>query len=186
MTAKGGTLSPEARAKLSRALKGRIISSETRARMSASRMGHVISAETRAKIAASHIGLRPNAATIEKLRTSHIGKTRTTEQEAHRVATLARGERHWNWKGGLPRNHRHTKPYYEWKRAVHERDEFACTQCGKWPLAGRDLQADHIAAWADHPEYRYLVLLGRTLCLACHRARSGRQQALRINRKKAA
>jgi 5-methylcytosine-specific restriction endonuclease McrA len=41
-----------------------------------------------------------------------------------------------------------------------------CQECG---VRGGTLNANHILSWRDHPESRYDVTNGRTLCDACHR-----------------
>lgn len=51
-----------------------------------------------------------------------------------------------------------------WSRAVRERDG-ACRRCG----AVMHLVAHHIKPWAKHPELRYDVTNGETLCRSCHR-----------------
>ena len=55
--------------------------------------------------------------------------------------------------------------YRLWREAVFARDAFTCQECG---VVGGHLQADHIKAWALHPDLRYEVSNGRTLCRECH------------------
>lgn len=54
--------------------------------------------------------------------------------------------------------------YMEWRKAVYKRDHYTCQECG----AKRDLNAHHIKAWEKHPELRFDVANGVTLCAACH------------------
>lgn len=80
------------------------------------------------------------------------------------------GDRHPAWRGGVtPENERLRKSaaYLAWRAAVFARDDFTCQTCGQ---RGGDLQADHVEQWATHPELRFDVDNGRTLCVPCHRA----------------
>ena len=80
-----------------------------------------------------------------------------------------RGEKHWNWKGGITGERRESSgriEYKNWRRAVFERDNFACQKC---KTRGRYLHAHHIEDWKGHPELRYEISNGATLCVPCHR-----------------
>jgi 5-methylcytosine-specific restriction endonuclease McrA len=57
--------------------------------------------------------------------------------------------------------------YREWRESVFKRDDFTCQACG---LRGGEINADHILPFAFHPELRYALDNGRTLCVPCHRA----------------
>jgi len=81
-----------------------------------------------------------------------------------------RGEKHWNWKGGItPENQteRSSKRYKKWVEAIFVRDNYTCRSCNK---RGRRLNAHHIKAFAKHPELRLEITNGITLCVDCHRA----------------
>ncbi|MEI4473559.1 HNH endonuclease [Frigidibacter sp. MR17.24] len=52
----------------------------------------------------------------------------------------------------------------QWREAVLYRDGLTCTKCG----ADEDLEAHHLARWADFPELRLDLDNGTTLCKACH------------------
>lgn len=79
------------------------------------------------------------------------------------------------------RNHRGIKPrtYHvtnrkkhgsakdrDWRSAVFLRDNYTCQECG---IVGNKLQAHHIKSWKTHPELRWDMDNGETLCLVCHR-----------------
>lgn len=75
------------------------------------------------------------------------------------------GECNPNWRGGIGRHRSKTKEYYEWQRAVFERDNYTCQECKK---RGVRLNAHHVKGWKDHLELRYDVDNGLTLCVLCH------------------
>lgn len=55
--------------------------------------------------------------------------------------------------------------YRLWRKAVFQRDDYTCQMC----LArGVKIHADHIKPWATHPELRYAIDNGRTVCVSCH------------------
>jgi hypothetical protein len=58
------------------------------------------------------------------------------------------------------------RDYKIWRRAVIERDEHTCQRCGR---QGTLLHAHHIKPWEEHPDVRYDVNNGVTLCPSCHR-----------------
>jgi len=55
--------------------------------------------------------------------------------------------------------------YKQWRRAVFQRDNFTCQECGQH---GGILNADHIMPFFLFPTLRFDVENGRTLCRACH------------------
>ncbi len=68
----------------------------------------------------------------------------------------------------------------EWRNAVFQRDEYSCKDCGK----KGHIQAHHIKSWAVHPELRYNINNGVTLCLLCHAKRHPRKAKLILNSSK--
>lgn len=55
--------------------------------------------------------------------------------------------------------------YSIWRKSVFERDNYTCVFCGK---RGGEIHPDHIKQFAYHPELRFEINNGRTLCRACH------------------
>ena len=84
-----------------------------------------------------------------------------------------RGENHWNWKKDrtqVKRQDRHDNPLYkQWRKAVFEKDDFRCMDCGE--RKGK-IEADHIYPWAKFPRLRYFVENGQTLCKPCHKTKT--------------
>ncbi len=56
--------------------------------------------------------------------------------------------------------------YIQWRKAVYKRDDYICQRCGE---RGEKLEAHHIKPFATHPELRFDVTNGITLCKSCHR-----------------
>lgn len=82
---------------------------------------------------------------------------------------VASGKHHF-WKGGIyPVNLalRKSIEYKLWREAVFKRDKFTCVWCGN--NKSGNLEADHIMAFSLHPELRFAIDNGRTLCKECHR-----------------
>ena len=96
------------------------------------------------------------------------------EQSAKNILSKGvtwREDGHHRWKGGVGSD-RHLamgrKEYKEWREAVFTRDQYICQQCFQ---RGGNLQAHHIKSWEEHPELRYAVSNGATLCHQCHLTR---------------
>jgi len=53
-----------------------------------------------------------------------------------------------------------------WRAAVFHRDDYTCQKCGH---RGGRLNAHHIKPYATHPELRFDVSNGITLCVDCHK-----------------
>lgn len=62
--------------------------------------------------------------------------------------------------------------YKQWREQVFKRDNWTCQECGARSAKGERIRihADHIKPFATHPEFRFDVANGRTLCEPCHRA----------------
>jgi 5-methylcytosine-specific restriction endonuclease McrA len=54
----------------------------------------------------------------------------------------------------------------DWRSAVFLRDNYTCQICG---TEGGKLQSHHIESWKTHPELRWDINNGQTLCLTCHK-----------------
>ena len=77
------------------------------------------------------------------------------------------GDKHPAWKGGVTaecQTIRMSMEYKIWRKAVLERDFYACTACGSTDR----LHAHHILRFIDFPHKRFDITNGITLCLPCH------------------
>lgn len=124
------------------------------------------SEEWKKKLSLSHKGKKP----------WNTGKKRapfSEEWKAKIMKNLAKpfqkGELSPSWKGGVtPMNKkiRMSSEYKLWRVAVFTRDDYTCVLCR---IKGGTLNADHIKRFAEHPELRFNVDNGRTLCVPCHK-----------------
>ena len=97
----------------------------------------------------------------------------------HSVLTKAKmrnavlGEKSYRWKGKTEENYRIRRSaiYANWRKQVFERDNYTCVNCRERCRKGHKilLEADHIKPFALHPNLRFEVSNGRTLCNICHR-----------------
>jgi hypothetical protein len=97
----------------------------------------------------------------------HIG-SRRTEDTKYKCSISKIGSKNPAWKGGISNIYqiiRSSSQYVKWRRAVLVRDNYACLECGRRD----DLEAHHIKPFATHPELRFEVDNGETLCYYCHR-----------------
>jgi 5-methylcytosine-specific restriction endonuclease McrA len=129
------------------AFRGRTHSDDAKSRMSAARRG------------------KPNG----RLGAKHTLETRKKISAVTRERT-PRGRACHSFKDGKMaerRGERLSLEYKRWRYDVYVRDGFACRHCGD--ARGGNLHAHHIKPFADHPELRYDVGNGITLCKPCHK-----------------
>jgi hypothetical protein len=84
-------------------------------------------------------------------------------------------DKKFSWERPL-RDYRHTKQYQDWRKAVFERDNFTCQDCGQ---RGGKLEAHHIKTFKKYPKLRYILENGITLCRSCHMKRHKRGEVIR-------
>jgi len=120
----------------------------------------------------------------QKQRLSEVASTRTgtnsprfgvklTKETRSKIASALkgrfRGKENPQWKGGsaYERAQWHSRhEYKEWRYSVYERDNYTCQLCGQESVG--NIQAHHIHPWSTHPELRFEVSNGITLCKPCH------------------
>jgi predicted HNH restriction endonuclease len=111
-------------------------------------------------------GRKISDATRLRMRKPH---KRFSEEAKERMSESRKGDKHWNWKGGITKDYRHRtgdKKYRDWRTSVFIRDRFTCQNCKK---VGTYIVAHHIKPWSQYKELRYTVDNGITLCEDCHR-----------------
>jgi 5-methylcytosine-specific restriction endonuclease McrA len=84
-----------------------------------------------------------------------------------------RGNKSPRWKGGKKGENqigRCRLEHTQWRKVVFTRDGYTCQKCGDQGGHGHRviLNAHHIKHWAKHPELRYDINNGITLCKKCH------------------
>jgi len=85
------------------------------------------------------------------------------------------GEQHPNWTGG---NRKRPNQQAAWAAQVISRDKATCRTCG---AVGVELHAHHVKPYKDHPELRWQVSNGLTLCARCHWAIHSASNANAVN-----
>lgn len=103
---------------------------------------------------------------------AHKGIKQTEEWIEKRISQV-RGEKNYNWKGGItPENEkiRASLQYKRWRTAIFERDNYRCQEC--W-IRGGYLEVHHIYEFSQFPQLRFVINNGITLHKSCH-PRQGR------------
>lgn len=88
---------------------------------------------------------------------------------------ISKGDKNWNWKGGLSNPKIqiwNTTEYKLWRTSVFIRDNFTCKGCGIHSEKGLSktvqLEAHHILPRRDFPHLTFDISNGITLCKTCH------------------
>lgn len=76
----------------------------------------------------------------------------------------------------IKRNQRNDSAYYDWRRQVWVRDNEKCKIADK--NCNGKIEAHHILGWRSHPELRYEINNGITLCHAHHPRGRAKEQLL--------
>ncbi len=123
------------------------------------------------------------AEVVEKIAAHRRGKS-YEEIYGPRAAEEARKRRDSNRARfeGKPKKSDDARPrhnadgrYTEWRRLVFKRDDFTCQVCGE---RGASLHAHHLRSWAKHPETRFEVSNGLTVCAKiCHAMKDRERKA---------
>jgi 5-methylcytosine-specific restriction endonuclease McrA len=138
--------------------------------------------EHKAKLSAAHKGL-PHYKTVgvaisaaKKGKPNGLLGRKWTPEARRNASAAAKARVNHNFRTDGKGRERNTKrkaemngvEYRLWREAVFVRDDFTCQECGQ--RGSVYLVADHVKPWRTHPELRYELANGRTLCEPCHRA----------------
>jgi len=135
------------------------------ARISASLRGHKVSAETKAKLSKAKLGRKLSPGTLARIAVTK-----------ERNGSVPSGPDHYNWKGGRPWERFKDPEYIAWRNAVLSRDGYVCQKCQRQcKKHERGLAAHHIKPYASHPELRFDIANGQTLCRKCHMLVHGKE-----------
>jgi len=133
------------------------------------------SPETRLKISLARRGIatRPKGSKLSEAHKLALRKKhkKFSDEGRRNISNGHKGSKSHLWKGGItPINHaiRNSVEYRIWRDGVFKRDNWTCIWCG---IRGGKLNADHIQEFAYHPELRFAIDNGRTLCVPCHKKR---------------
>lgn len=99
------------------------------------------------------------------------GKPKTAEQRSKISKNHADvvGSKNPNWRGGttvITRGIRRSNEYQKWRKAVLERDDYRCLDCGGKQTI---MHVDHIYPFAQYSRLRMMIENGRALCPDCHK-----------------
>jgi 5-methylcytosine-specific restriction endonuclease McrA len=96
-------------------------------------------------------------------------RLKVSEAKRGKPALNFRGCNHPNWKGGNSKAYKrgyNAMEYKVWRKSVFERDDYTCQRC--FMEKGQYITAHHLKSWCKHPDLRYDVNNGITLCEVCH------------------
>ena len=173
----------EFREKMSKALKGRVISPEWRKKMSDAKKGKPggnkgkhwkLSEEDNRKKSERMKGRKLSDKHRENLSKALMGNTIRGKGWHHppevcqKISEGMRGEKNWNWQGGIyktNRDIRRSPAYKRWRISVFKRDKYKCKLCD----SNKKIEANHIKRFSEYVELRFEVSNGITLCNPCHK-----------------
>lgn len=151
--------------------------------------------ETKVKIAEAHRGVsRPSEMDAQKqkiakaMREWHnthphpLQGKQVSEETKMKISFSQRGNKNGNWKGGLTeliKGIRRSPELYQWRKAVLERDNHTCQDCG----GTKNIAAHHIKPVIEYPKLIFNTGNGLTLCRDCHKIHTA-WMWLRMKRRK--
>ena len=136
--------------------KGEKMTKESREKMSKVKMGNK-----------NALGYKHKKETKQKISKALTGRV-VSDETRKKESLLRKGEKHYNWKGGITNNNnkiRNSEEYRLWRKSCFERDNFTCQKTG---VSGGKLIVHHINNFADFPELRFAIDNGITLSEEAH------------------
>jgi hypothetical protein len=121
----------------------------------------------------SHLGLKCSEETKHKMSLAKIGLRKSPEHCLH-ISESKKGDKHYRWiqDRAVYLKNRENDPekigllYKSWRKQCCDRDNWKC-KIGNGDCNGR-LEVHHILGFTEHPELRYDINNGITLCHAHH------------------
>lgn len=171
---------------------------EVRAKISATSKGHkrcvgrILSPKIRQKISEANTGKKRSLDSIKKgsetLKRNRILRgSPTPAQQRYYKQSRPGGSHHWNWKDGISKQRDKeykSSEYLAFRKAVLVRDDYTCQGCGIRNGFGKNvrLEVHHIKSYGEHPELRFDVNNGITLCRSCHnKTKKGKPRQKRVD-----
>ncbi len=104
-----------------------------------------------------------------------------TEEHKQKIGAAQKGEKHWNWQGGITKfwkQLRNSGSYKVWRKAVLAHDNYTCQECG----CRGEIEAHHLVSFAlilrenkiktmrqaQRCKRLWDVGNGQSLCHGCH------------------
>ena len=191
----GRTHTRTAREKIRKALTGRKLSEQHKKKLSLAGMGRKMSERNRCKLIKR---LKGNKYSLGKKRSEeykrnfsiartglkHSDEAKRKMSESYWKSNTRRGEKHYNWKGGITPlcdRIRRLSEYKKWRKLSFQRDNYTCVKCQQ---KGGTLNVDHYPKSFSDIFYENKITSveeakkcadfwdiknGRTLCLNCHK-----------------
>lgn len=107
---------------------------------------------------------------LKRIRTMAIGY-----KMSEKVRKQMSGKNHWNWKGGITKEHnkyRNLREWKEWRSLIFNRDTFTCQFCNQ---RGGNIEPHHIFPKSKYPKEIFDINNGITLCTDCHNLTKGKE-----------
>lgn len=129
-------------------------------------LGKKRSQETKDKLSIAKTGIKQSKDSIQKRIKSRAGYRHSQETiEKIKISNKKRFENH-EYKTDESTIARKKSQYKDWRKSVYARDDYTCQKC---LCRGKDLHPHHIMNFKAHPELRYEVSNGITLCVEHHK-----------------
>jgi hypothetical protein len=123
--------------------------------------------ETKKKIREANKGKKRSEETKRRLSEIVTG-FKHSEETKRKIGEAKRGEKNWNWQGGITSKNQKIKDSIEfrlWRESVFVRDNWTCQKTG---IRGGKIHSHHILNFAQCPELRTSIENGITFSKKAH------------------